>query len=354
MLWRRGVYLADLVGRVDEVENTLTQWRETVMNPGSRAPSGGAAPGVVADLFKILTIGVEEEEGAGKPHAPRGPLFVLPDGILNEIPLETLPNPRDPSTELGAHWSIVQCLRFDENAVDESPIDFSRGWLGIAGGGPPAFGMPELPGAEKEVRGVERLLREEGRRARVIHETEASVPGFLMAVETMDPGVLHLAVHGVASEKHPEAGFLVLPNPSGPREDAILSFRRLARLDLSRVQLVVLSACSGAAGASGRSRGLEGLIWAILEAGASRVVAGRHDVGDRATFAMMIQFYKHLLKGRSPGEAMRSIRARPRLSQDALSTMEGADGIGSRGFTICKEDPAREYRRQLAAWGVWA
>ncbi|MCP4691629.1 MAG: CHAT domain-containing protein [Desulfobacterales bacterium] len=93
------------------------------------------------------------------------------------------------------------------------------------------------------------------------------------AVETMDPGMLHLAMHGGASEKHPEAGLLVLPNSSGPREDAILSFRRLARLELSRLQLVVLSACSGAAGAS-------------------RAVAGRHDAGDRATFAMMIQFYR--------------------------------------------------------------
>ena len=67
-------------------------------------------------------------------------------------------------------------------------------------------------------------------------------------------------------------------------------------LALQGVELVILSACSSGVGRSSRSAGLEGLVWAFLQADAGQVIASRYPVDDESTARFMQALYQQLLE----------------------------------------------------------
>jgi CHAT domain-containing protein len=91
------------------------------------------------------------------------------------------------------------------------------------------------------------------------------------------------------------AGANASPDGSG-RHPGIATAEELAAVDLTGCELVVLSACEGAAGADVRGRGVASLRAALRAAGARCVVAASWRVGDEATRALMADFYERLLR----------------------------------------------------------
>jgi len=79
-------------------------------------------------------------------------------------------------------------------------------------------------------------------------------------------------------------------------------------LDLS-AELTVLSACQTALGKDIKGEGLIGLTHSFMSAGSNTVVATLWKVDDKATYVLMVDFYKSMLeKGMSPAAALRSAK----------------------------------------------
>jgi len=88
--------------------------------------------------------------------------------------------------------------------------------------------------------------------------------------------------------------------------DGLLSAEEIAGLNLSQVELVVLSACETARGVDIAGEGSFGLRRTFLMAGARTVVAGLWRVNDLATRNLMVEFYDLLWHGHLPkAEALR-------------------------------------------------
>jgi CHAT domain-containing protein/Tfp pilus assembly protein PilF len=101
------------------------------------------------------------------------------------------------------------------------------------------------------------------------------------------------------------AGASHWPTPPG-QDDGILTALEVAELDLSGVELAVLSACETGLGEVAGGEGLLGLQRAFQVAGAHSVVASLWKVGDEPTRALMARFYENLWsQGQPPATALR-------------------------------------------------
>jgi len=118
--------------------------------------------------------------------------------------------------------------------------------------------------------------------------------------------LLHFAVHGLLNSERPQLSGLALAtvDRSGQPIDGFLAAHEFEGLDLS-AELATLSACNTALGKPYRGEGLWGLSQTLLANGAARVVSALWRVDDRATAALMPPFYKGLVAGLPPAEALR-------------------------------------------------
>jgi len=254
------------------------------------------------------------------------PWYFFPDGILSTLPLEMLPDHADSGVRFGQNRAVTLCLRPRVPDGVRRPVDLDRGWLGL--GDVPGTGeIPHLPGSGLEVREIRRFLQRHDYSCGQLLGTEARADRLAEELEARRPAVLHLAVHGFADDTHPEACTLILADCPERPERELLPYRRIRQLPLDGVELVVLSACSGLIGRSGRSASMEGLAWTFLGRGVTQVIASRYPVDDDATVVLMLELYQGLL------------------------TMPVSDALG-RARDVClvekKLDP-----REVAAWSVW-
>lgn len=131
-----------------------------------------------------------------------------------------------------------------------------------------------------------------------------------MSSEVSRAQIVHFATHGFLDSEHPELSGIVLSmtNPNGARTNGLMSLPDIYSLDLS-AELAVLSACQTALGKEIEGEGLVGLTHSFMSAGAKSVVASLWKVDDRATAALMAEFYAGMLqKGMTPAAALRSAK----------------------------------------------
>ena len=88
-------------------------------------------------------------------------------------------------------------------------------------------------------------------------------------------------------------------------EDGILTADEISRLDLSKTQLVVLSACETAKGVIDPVDGVYGLQQAFKKAGVGTIVMSLWKIPDEATSLLMNSFYAALISGNEKHNALK-------------------------------------------------
>ncbi len=105
--------------------------------------------------------------------------------------------------------------------------------------------------------------------------------------------IIHLAVHGVANEKHPERAALILLSDSTSGDDGVLEASDIVHLH-TNADLIVLSACDTAVGRLQGEEGIANLSLAFQLAGAKSVVSTLWSIEDTTALYLMRRFYAHL------------------------------------------------------------
>ena len=134
------------------------------------------------------------------------------------------------------------------------------------------------------------------------------------------------------------------PGEAG-KDDGILTALEVAELDLSGVELAVLSACETGLGAVAGGEGVLGLQRAFQVAGARSVVASLWKVDDEATQRLMGRFYDNLwAKKLSKLEALREAQ---------LWMLNGGGAHGLKGEAKDGERTPPLYWAALILSGDW-
>jgi len=267
-------------------------------------------------------------------------LLLSPDGALNLVPFGALQDGRRrhlleqyrisylgtgrellrpaPRADAAGPGLLLAAPDFDgEPAPTAAPTGAAaRGGADVRGPLPGPFSP--LPGSLREARAIHRIVP--GLQLRLgSHASKAAV------LAAHGPRILHLATHGFFLE--PAAGMprpreasllhagLALAGanragPGGTGSDSILSALEAASLDLWGTQLVVLSACETGLGEPSSGEGVYGLRRALTIAGAQSQVMSLWKVDDEATRALMVDYYRRLMRGQDRAEALRQAQLR--------------------------------------------
>jgi len=221
-------------------------------------------------------------------------LTFIPHGLLHYVPFAAL---RDRATgrylledftlTYAPSASALRFLRAKESAVEGSALVL----------GDPATPSGRLPGAAKEAAAVARLL----------HTTPhlgADAREALLYQLQGTTDVVHLAAHGIYDAANPLFSRIALA--SGGAYDGDLTVQDiLSSVDLTGVNLVVLSACQSAVGARSGGDELVGLTRALLYAGTPGVISTLWNIDDAASAGLMEEFYRGLAGGASVADALR-------------------------------------------------
>lgn len=173
----------------------------------------------------------------------------------------------------------------------------------------------ELPETKKEVEAIERALNEKGLKVKPYYGMNGTEESFL-SMSGKAPQILHVATHGFyytpeEAENYDylrgyndamslsgivmaggNAAWLGKELPQGVL-GGILTAANIARLDLTGVEMVVLSACQTGRGRA-TSEGLFGLQRGFKKASAKTMVMTLWSISDVVTKEFMIKFYENL------------------------------------------------------------
>ena len=351
----QSVQMVDL-GPAQPVEDAISRWRQAIVQ-GQDSPAA-------MDLRRL----VWEPLGRHLPNGTTK-VYLAPDLSMNFIPWAALPGDR-PGTVLLEQYALAIIPHAPfllDRLTAPKPIgrDSSTGLLlavgGVAYGQEPRpvddertrlellaarpaetkrggeNGWIDLPGTLQELEEVSRvaanrqILRLQGSEAgtaRLLQElprarwTHIATHGFfadpsIRSVLTPDPKLFAQIGReriGAGLRNPLVLSGLVLAGANRPGsadplahdDRGILTAEAIAGLDLSGLELVVLSACETGLGLVGGGEGVFGLQRAFHLAGAQNVVASLWKVDDQATSALMAIFYDRLWKqGKPPIEALR-------------------------------------------------
>jgi hypothetical protein len=234
-------------------------------------------------------------------------IIVIPDGPIHQVPFGLLRGgPRGTRLLDAAVITVAPSLAV-LRALMQRP-GWSRPAAGLfigVGDAQVAEGLPALPGVAVELRAIERLYPS----GQVLLGRQAVIDGVLAKLHGAD--LLHFAGHAVSDAVHPAQSRLVLAPGSRPlRSEDIASAR------MRPGGLVVLGACSTAAGQTFPGEGPLNLARPFLIAGASSVVATLWPVGDADASRFLIEFHTLVSRGVSPALALATVQRRaPHSSQ---------------------------------------
>jgi CHAT domain-containing protein/Tfp pilus assembly protein PilF len=260
-------------------------------------------------------------------------IYLSADGVYHKINVNTL---RDPETKkfLLEKFDIVYLLNPIQLLENKMPGKKMKRDAVLMGD--PVFGkdlssprersvepthFSSLPGTEEELRAISKVLQSHAWKTG-LYLKGAATESNLKAVRS--PSILHLASHGFFSsdvvslnaEAKKEFLFhsgIVLSGANKSlsagstsfHNDGIVTAFEVMNLELSRTELVVLSACETGLGKIENGEGVFGLQRSFMQAGARNVLISLWKVDDEATRDLMIKFYRYLAGGSSLHDSLK-------------------------------------------------
>lgn len=270
---------------LERVECAATQFH--VVGRGVRPLNAPCEPATAEELYGRLFAPL-------RAHIRNPRLIVVPHGVLHYLPFGAF---RDPGTKryLIEDYTITY-------APSASSIGFLRDKETPVNGkalviGAPAGVLPDLPGALQEATAV-------GADLQAVPLVGAAAKESLLYQLQGEVDLVHIAAHGFYEPDTPLFSRLALAEGDG--EDGNLEVHEiLSDVDLTGVNLVVLSACQTALGKGNAGDDVVGLTRALLYAGTPGVLSTLWDIGDYAAAELMDHFYCRLLQGDSAADALR-------------------------------------------------
>ena len=237
--------------------------------------------------------------------AKKDRIIIVPDGGLHLLPFDALVD--DTGRYLVFSHTITYATSasalYLANSVKHPPTH--QTFLGIGGipyeqnaeltkiatlrgyvSGP----LVNLPASKDEILAAQATTQSDGQSTLI--GTRATKSAFEHS-DLADHAIIHLAVHGVANEKHPERAALILLSDTSAGDDGILEASEIVHLH-TNADLVVLSACDTAVGRLQGEEGIANLSLAFQLAGAKAVVSTLWTIDDTTALYLMKRFYAHL------------------------------------------------------------
>lgn len=280
---------------------------------------------------------VDELLGSIKPLISGKNVYLTTSGIFNQIALNALPADNE-----GHIFSDFAQIHLIGSPTDIPAIKSTEAtnltaknsilWGGVEYGSTDTVtsGISETRGIMRgdilgklqyslsEVNGIAELLRNSGCKATVVPGASATEKSFTARNHKRDY-ILHISTHGFF---HDSGAFTNPMQNSGllfansqkywandrlassiNDSDGILRADEIAKLDLSGCRLVVLSACRTGLGEY-NSEGVYGLQRAFKLAGVQSILMSLWSVDDKATAELMTEFYRSLITGQEPDDAL--------------------------------------------------
>jgi len=160
--------------------------------------------------------------------------------------------------------------------------------------------LKPLPGAESEVRGTAALYP----RHLVLTGGAATKDRFVDAAPGYD--VVHFGGHAMVNPEYPLMSRLLFSAEGASGHQQSLFAHEIAGLRLPRTRLVILAACSTAAGTVSPGEGVVSVARPFLAAGVPVVVASQWDVDDRATEQLFLAFHRAFVESHDAVAALRT------------------------------------------------
>jgi CHAT domain-containing protein/tetratricopeptide (TPR) repeat protein len=304
VLTPRGLNVRSVPLRESDLAARISLLRELIRQPGDERWRKPAAR-LSEDLLLPL-------ERAGWLEGVRR-LYIVPHGVLTYLPFALLPRTTNARGELLVDRYTVAYLPAAA-ALLRDPLGRDTAWSVLAVA-PSRGGLRHAP---EEAHAVDAIFRPH---ARTLIGAEATESRFKQLAG--DFGLLHLATHGHLNTASPLLSGLEL-EPDRV-DDGMLRVHEILDLPL-QAELVTLSACDTALGSGYFSEFPVGdefvaLNRAFLAAGSASVMATLWQVEDRASVALMKQFYGRLSKSGGDSSAagalamaQRTLRRSPQLA----------------------------------------
>jgi CHAT domain-containing protein/tetratricopeptide (TPR) repeat protein len=233
-------------------------------------------------------------------------LVIVPDGDLQRLPFATL---RDRRT--GRFFVEERALAVSPSAaffalgadrLRHQPTRSKRTALLVG---------TALQGAAAEVSESARFYENPS----ILTGTAATKAQFLDRAPGYD--VVHFGGHALMNADYPLLSRLAFAADPASDPDPLFAYE-VSRLRFSATELVILAACSTAAGALSRGEGVMSLARPFLAAGVPTVIASQWDVDDRATEHLFVAFHRAFSKSGNPLESLRTAQIEALHSGDAV------------------------------------
>lgn len=253
-----------------------------------------------------------------KYHLQAPNLIVVPDDWISYLPFEYLSNAGENNISL----SLNQTIRYEYAStlpLNKRPVTQHAGdYAGFA----PHYSNQEIMhhrgldsvitypvysanrntiGAllfnEPEVREASRLLNGEAYSGNLVNKE-------LFIQKSAKARILHLAMHALTDDKHPEYSQLVFKNKNNAETSESMYAYELARMKLN-ADLSVLSACNSGSGKFQKGEGVLSLARAFKASGCPNIIMSLWPANDASTKDIVVGFFKHLKAGMGKADALR-------------------------------------------------
>ena len=248
-------------------------------------------------------------------------LYVIPDGFLYRIPLETLPvEPVASSISFGSARYMVEdfsisylnsILDLNNHTTRERQVAHTRDFTGF---GVSSFSRPvqtpygirelsPLPYAEIEVNEIGAAITN---LANIDSKVGSESTERNFREHAADSKILHIASHSEVFHNDPLFSLIYLNNDEGdtdPDNDGRIYAYELFELNMSN-EMVMLSSCESGSGSYIQGSGITGLSRAFTYAGAQSLVMNLWQIRDQTASEIAVSFYTYLNRGMNKDQAM--------------------------------------------------